>query len=78
MLNKGSVIRGRSKSWLLRETWLCTGSLEIKSLLNTFVNSAYFNLGKIALYSKEKGGPLSRLIREGTSVSMKKEFKNDA
>lgn len=53
-------------------------SLASGSLLNTFLNSVHLNLEMMVLNSYENGGPLRILIREETSVSMKKELRNDA
>lgn len=50
----------------------------MKSLLNTLLNSVHLNLGRTLLNSKENGGPLRSLIREETSVPIKKELKKDA
>jgi hypothetical protein len=64
-------------SWLLRQG-RSAESLTSGSLLNTFLNSVHLNFDMMVLNSYENGGPLRILIREETSVSMKKEFRNDA
>lgn len=67
-----------SNSGTLRRACCCTGSLEMKSLLNTLVNSVHRNFGKMLLNSKEKGGPFRSLMRDETSVPTKNELKKDA
>jgi hypothetical protein len=78
VLADGSCVGGFSNSWLLRQTLCCTGSLERKSLLNTFLNSVHLNFDIMLLNSKEKGGPFRILMRDETFVSVKNELRKDA
>ena len=56
----------------------CWGSIVMKSLLKTSLNSVHRNFDMILLNSKENGGPLRSLMRDETSVPTKLELKKDA
>lgn len=69
-----SAPRFCSISWLPRRGI----SLQMKSLLNTVLNSVHLNFDMMFLNSNEKGGPFKILMRDETSVSMKNELRKDA